>query len=85
MKTALVFPFFIFTMKTRMAGLLFTMKTGVFFTRIFAWITWKMGVTFTIFFTMVKRRLGNAFAMLFTVEAWKRGGIFTISGLGPKG
>ena len=85
MKTALVFPFFIFTMKTRMAGLLFTMKTGGVFTRIFVWKTRKACGTFAILFTMGTRRLGGAFTMLFTVEGWKRGGIFTISGLGLKG
>ena len=85
MKTTLVFPFFTFAMKTRMVGLLFTMKTGGVFTRIFAWITWKMGVIFTILFTMGKLRPGGIFAMLFTVEVWKPGGTFTISGPGLKG
>lgn len=85
MKTELVFPFFTFTMKTRMAGLLFTMKIGVVFTRIFAWITLKMGVIFTILFTMGERRLGDTFAIFFTMEGWKPGGIFTISGPGLKG
>ena len=33
-------------MKTRMAGLLFTMKTDGVFAKIYAWKTWKIGVTF---------------------------------------